>query len=431
MSAVARSGSTELSGGDWFLVTLSRMMRAAGQGEHVGLSVLELGPGLDSEALRRASARLAAVSPVAIGRLHSVLFGTPRWLWRPGDVVEFPLCQHPPGVNWETVASRRLSGEVPAPVSFDLIPTERGAMLLLQWRHSLLDGRGAELFLAEIARLAGDPKAETRAGSWGDPAPRTRGWRAVLGEAERFKNYYYARARLGIRALGDARPRPGTARFHVERFSAAETGQILARAAAVSRGLFQVGWFLAATMRAHRRVLASRGERAESYQSSCAVQERKRGARHPIWQNHVAHFFFGLADEQLGELAAAARLLQEQFADMSRQRLETAFAAMARMFRHVPSWYWLRILRHSSGGFITSFFFSHTGDFLPELERFCGAPIEHAWHIPSVSQPPGTGLFFGQHDGRLTATFSWREGVLRPGEFELMRSQLREDLLGP
>ena len=45
--SVVRSGSTELSGADWFLVTFERMMRAAGQGGHVGLTVLELGDGFD------------------------------------------------------------------------------------------------------------------------------------------------------------------------------------------------------------------------------------------------------------------------------------------------------------------------------------------------------------------------------------------------
>ena len=61
--------SVPLSGADWFLATAERMMLAAGQGEHMGLTVLRLGPGLDLAALRSAAARLAAASPIAAARL--------------------------------------------------------------------------------------------------------------------------------------------------------------------------------------------------------------------------------------------------------------------------------------------------------------------------------------------------------------------------
>jgi hypothetical protein len=428
--SVVRSGSTELSGADWFLVTFERMMRAAGQGEHVGLTVLELGEGFDVMALRSAAERLAAASPVVSGRLKKMPFGVPRWQWETGDSVEFPVREHHHGDRWEEIAELNLAADISAPVSFDFIPRDGGAMLLLRWRHSLLDGKGAELFLAEIARLASEPTAEARAESWGPITQRPKGWRVALGESEKFKCHFYKLAEQAIRSLSDARPKAGAARFYIERFSAAESGQIAARAAEVSHGLFHLGWFLAVAMRAHCGVLEVRGKKPESFQASCAVQERKRGARHPIWQNQLSQLFFSLRPDQLDDLVGAAQLLQEQFEEMSRQRLDGAFAVMARAFRHLPTWFLLRILRKSSSGHITSFFFSHTGECLPECNTFCNAPIEHAWHIPTVIQPPGTGIFFSQRTGRVTATFSWREGVLREDEFEALRTQVREDLLG-
>lgn len=427
---IARSGRTELTGADWFLVSVERMMRAAGQGEHVGLTVLELGDGLDFAALRSAAARLAAASPLAQGRLKKSPFGVPRWEWQGEDTLEFPVREHSLGARWEDVAARALEAEHAAPAGFDVIPGERGATLLLRWRHSLVDGKGAELLLAEIARLADDPPLPAHAESWGPLITGPRHWRGILSEAKRFKDHYYRLAARGIRALGEVTPLASAPRFCVERFSAAESARIAARATAVSRGVFQLGWCLAIAMRAHRRVLDVRGQPVESFQASCAVQERKRGARHPIWQNQVSQLFFSLAPAELDDLADAAALLHEQFADMSRQRLDAAFAVNARMFRHLPSWVWLRTVRKNTGGYITSFFFSHTGECLPECNTFCGAPIRHAWHIPTVSQPPGTGIFFGQHAGRLTATFSWREGVLRAGELDLLRAQVRDDLLG-
>ncbi len=190
-------------------------------------------------------------------------------------------------------------------------------------------------------------------------------------------------------------------------------------------------WFLAVAMRMHHTVLRQRGEDAESYQSSCAVQQRKRGARHPIWQNHVSQLFFRLLPAELADLGAAARALQEQFVAQTRQRLDLAFVTMSRLLRRMPAGFYLRMLRNNSHGHLTSFFFSHTGELLPECRTFCGAPIEHGWHVPSVCQPPGTGVFFSQRDARLTAVISWREGALRDGELETLRAQLRADLLGP
>jgi hypothetical protein len=226
-------------------------------------------------------------------------------------------------------------------------------------------------------------------------------------------------------------PRPGPAAFFVEEFSAAETAEISARAQTATHELFQMGWFLAVAMRVHHAVLCRRGEDAESYQSNCPVQERKRGARHPIWQNHVSQLFFRLLPAEIAELGAAARALQGQFVAQTRERLDVAFATTSRLLRRMPAGLYLRMIRNGSHGHVTSFFFSHTGEFLPECRTFCGAPIVHGWHVPSVCQPPGTGIFFSQRDARLIAVISWRDGALRAGELDIMRTRLRADLLGP
>jgi hypothetical protein len=422
--------SVPLSGADWFLATAERMMLAAGQGEHMGLTVLRLGPGLDLAALRSAAARLAAASPIAAARLCKAILGVPRWVWREDARPSFPVEEHCEPLD--ELCARRLNESSAAAVRFDVLADGHGSTVLLRWRHLLLDAKGAELFLAEIARLAENADSPPpRAGSWGPITPRPKSWRTALGEAERFKDHFYALARTSIRSLGGVPPRPGPAAFFVEEFSAAETAEITARAQTATHELFQMGWFLAVAMRAHHAVLCRRGEGAESYQSNCPVQERKRGARHPIWQNHVSQLFFRLTPAEIAELGAAARALQGQFVAQTRERLDVAFATTSRLLRRMPAGLYLRMIRNGSHGHLTSFFFSHTGEFLPECRTFCGAPIAHGWHVPSVCQPPGTGVFFSQRDARLIAVISWREGALRAGELDLMRTRLRADLLGP
>ena len=427
--SVIQAGRTELSGADWFLVSVEQMMRASGQGEHAGLTVLRLGPGFEIDALRSAAARLAEASPIAAARLRKPILGVPRWQWNGNAHANFPVSEE--RGTWENVGVELLNAMSESPVKFVVLPEADGRVtVLVRWRHSLLDGKGVELFLAEIARLADEKAEPSRENSWGPPAPRTQGWRAFAREAEKFKDHFYELSKLGIRSLGGTKAKAAEARFFVEEFSIEETARIAARAEQVTHGVFQMGWFLSATMRMHLAVLEQRGETAESFQSGCAVQQRKRGARHPIWQNQVSQLFFHMLPAELADHASAARRLNEQFGEQTRQRLDAAFAAMTRLFRRLPSRLYLRMLLRNSGGHITSFFFSHTGEFLPECKTFCGAAVEDGWHIPSVSQPPGTGVFFSQRGGKLAATISWREESISNEELELMRSKMREDLLG-
>ncbi len=422
---------TPLSGADAFLLAVERMMLAAGQGRHLGLTVLELGPGFDAARFRFAVERIAAASPLASARLRHPPACIPHWEWTEETRATFPVGEHAPGMEREAFCETRLNDAGDAPVRFDVLPRADGTTtLIMSWQHFLLDGRGAELLLAEIARLAADPAAAARADSWGPAPPRAGGWRGRLGEAERFKDHFYENARIGIDSLSGAEPRAGAARFALEHFSAEETSRLAERASGITRGLFSLAWFLAVTMRAHRTVFQKRGAEPESYQASCAVQERKRGARHPIWQNHVSQLFFCLRREEAADLENAARALHEQFTTLSKAKMPQAFATMTGLFRRMPTSWYLRFIRGNSGGHITSFFYSHTGQFLPECAEFAGAKVDNGWHIPSVSAPPGSGIFFSERSGRLTATIAWREGAVSAEEIALLRATLREDLLG-
>ena len=420
-----------LSGADAFLLAVERMMLAAGQGRHLGLTVLQLGPGFDAARFRSAADRLAAASPLAAARLSHPFARVPHWEWTERTRAEFPIVEHAQGTDPGALCERRLNEATDVPVRFDVVPRADGATtLLMTWRHFLLDGKGAELLLAELARLAADSSAACE-GSWGLAPARSTGWRARLGEAERFKDHFYKNARLGIGSLAGAEPRAGAARFALEHFSAEETTRLATRASAQTRGLFSLAWFLAVTVRAHRAVFLRRGAEPESYQASCAVQERKRGARHPIWQNRVSQLFFCLQPAEAADIGTAASSLHAQFAALTHARMPQAFATMTGLFRRLPTAWYLRFIRRNSGGHITSFFYSHTGQFLPECEDLAGAPVQDGWHVPSVSAPPGTGIFFSERGGRLTATLAWREGAVSDAEIALMRATLREELLGP
>jgi hypothetical protein len=129
-------------------------------------------------------------------------------------------------------------------------------------------------------------------------------------------------------------------------------------------------------------------------------------------------------------LEAVVISLQEQFVRLSKSRMERAFVLMTDLFRRFPvSWY-LKFIKSHSSGQLTSFFYSYTGKFMSGVSTIAGAEVLDGWHAPSVPAPPGTGLFFSECNGSLSATFSWREGVVSSSEIELMFRSLRRELLG-
>jgi hypothetical protein len=152
--------------------------------------------------------------------------------------------------------------------------------------------------------------------------------------------------------------------------------------------------------------------------------------RHPIFQNQVTILFFKLRADEARDFESSVASLQRQFDRSVRARVEQSFAAMLWWMRRLPTALYREFLLRDTGGELTSFFQSHTGEFLEGVEEICGAPIRNGWHIPTVSQPPGSGVFFNDHQGRLTATLAWREGSLFDEEVAAMVESLRADLAG-
>jgi hypothetical protein len=194
--------------------------------------------------------------------------------------------------------------------------------------------------------------------------------------------------------------------------------------------LFPMAFYVACTARAHDRVFRHRGRAPGGYVASVPVQMRKRGARGPLFHNHVAIFFFCARREHLDTIEATAAAMKQQFSEMTRARLDESFLAILDMMMRLPSWLFMKVVRWQFKGEIASFYHSHTGVFAPEMVEFAGGKIANAYHLPCFAVPPGTGLFFCERGGRVNITLAWREGVLSQEERQLMMEQTMEDLFG-
>ena len=97
--------------------------------------------------------------------------------------------------------------------------------------------------------------------------------------------------------------------------------------------------------------------------------------------------------------------------------------------RWMPSRFYAQMARAGLGGELCSFFFAYTDEFLPGMQSFLGAPIENAFHAPSVPPSPGSGAVFSLRNGRLNFTHVRQMGVFSEPELGLFRAALRADLL--
>ena len=98
--------------------------------------------------------------------------------------------------------------------------------------------------------------------------------------------------------------------------------------------------------------------------------------------------------------------------------------------RYAPARLYARLARRSFGGELCSFFFAFTDQFLPGMDAFLGAPIENAFHAPSVPPSPGSSVILSVRGGRLNLTHVYQQGAISAEERALLRARLRDDLLG-
>lgn len=438
---------------DGFLIAMDAFMRRTGQGAHASQSLLELDRAPDVAALQRATRRVVEKHPLLIARVRRHwLTLLPYWnapttshrhlplgLWReegsPGQLgpeakavpnpEEFLTGQMQPPYESE-------DGTPPAEhhvnARLDVLEWDDGRChLALSWSHVLMDGKGAELLLAELARLCEGVDLDCTVPESGAPKMTFREKFRLAGRAVRRMAEL---SNLGVRSLSGPEPRAGKCCFQVLTLNRADTAAVRARAVDLTGSLFPLPFYLAGVMRAHNAVFIRRGVIPKNFVAAVPVQMRRRGARGPIFNNHMTILFFSAQQEDLLAFETMAAALKLQFVDMMRKRLDASFAMILEMMLRAPSRLFMKIVRLQFGGEISSFFHSHTGGFAPDMSTFAGAGIENANHLPCLGAPPGTGIFFADRGERINITLSWREGCVSAEERSVMMRVLLTDLLG-
>jgi hypothetical protein len=140
--------------------------------------------------------------------------------------------------------------------------------------------------------------------------------------------------------------------------------------------------------------------------------------------------WFQVLTEDADDFARLLEALKQQRVASIKDGYVEAGAAAMDFVRFLPRPVYAAMARRDFRGELCSFFFAYTDEFLPGMTTFLGAPIENAFHAPSVPPSPGSGAIFSLRRGRLNFTHVRQAGVFRAGELAVFESALRADLLG-
>ncbi len=408
-------------------------MGSAGQGAPVGLTVLELESAPCLDTLADAARRVSMSHPLLHARVERRGWMRPAcWVSEPPwDGCALPVLAHGVVESMDGFCEELLATDAEHFFELHLVESEEQFALIARWRHVLFDGRGAELMLREIAAFAADPERPSRpVASWGEPMNSAGTLFSNWRQARPFLSRWNELKSLDFKSPGGAVPKASGPRFRVLRFNPCETRDIQRRADSVGGGIFLLPYFLAVATRAHAAVFRFRGEDALGFQVQTPLQIRRRREAHPIFQNQVGVLPFHLSASEARDLQVAVARLQKQFEESVREGIDGALCVVMGWMRSMPPSIYRKFLEFDTRGQLASFFHSHTGEFLKAVDHIGGAVIRDGWHVPAVSQPPGSGVFFSERKGALTATIAWRDGVYSPAEVDVLEASLRSDLLG-
>jgi len=432
---------------DFFVAGFDQTLRGAKQGGHTAHSVLELEKLPDITRLAGLIRRLPDVFPILTARIRRAwLVGLPEWrpaskpheltlkLW--SQKGSAGVLKEQGGDQFEEVRALMediINSDLPhhwhawENVRFHLLEKAEGsAVFVFSWSHIILDGLGAELFLKEMVRLAGG-SVEVALPPYG-LSTDSRGW------GERYKTVppmvwrFYELLAKPFGCLGSRKFVPGRTHYQVVTFTKEQTAEVARRSADVSGPLVNMPFHLACAMRAHWRVFRERGSLPDSLMACVPVQVRKKGAPPPVFQNHITMFFGMLDAKELETLDGSAKALQEQHERFLRDRLGEAFLDLMWLMRPLPPRQHIQFIHFQMKGIYSSFYHSNTGVFAAGMDDLMGAGITNAYHIPGISNPPGTGIFANEKHGRLVLTLCWKDGALNDGERGLFMEQLLADM---
>jgi hypothetical protein len=418
---------------DFFLAGLEAFMTRSGQGTHWAVTVLRLNGRPDEAVLTRAWEQVHAHHPMLGARLKRLWRGW-RLAWEtPGPAVAPPIVWHLPQAKPfnEAVIQERLQGKcdaggITSPLLMEVFPSAADPvhLVLLTWRHALMDGTGVNLLLEKLAagRCDAGPPQLT--------APERESIGKIFQRARPLMQRLHAMTRAGCLSTWDkGLPMGGAPQFKLIELAAEQSQAAFSHLRSLCGDFLQMPFYAAVAARAVRLLHETRGWRSPAIHLQLPTQTRGR-SRDLIFGNHMGSLPLFLDAATLSTMNQAVNHLLERYREAMKLAMPQSSEALMTLAAHMPPAWFIPAVRLSNRGQICSLFHSHTGAFLPGHADFAGAPIQNVCTIPSVCSPPGLGVFFSDYAGCITVTLAWRGDGVSETEIEAVSRQIQADLTG-
>jgi len=411
-----------LNGIDYFLLQLDRLMARSCKRHNVCTFVVRLQGTLDHESLQRQLAAHPAYRWINRLRLRHVPFKHAQWLV--DKQAKLPALKSYPLAETQDLPHELLATalhiERQAPFKVDLLQfPEKSSLLIFTWHHALMDAHGGELFIRHL----GVP-GRSNPGFWEKPSELMLPFIEQARIARDMKRFLFETSKPPLLTLyREKTPRP-VLRYRVLSLSKQQTHAIDERARQLGTGFLISLFYLAASAYAVARIQQQRGVALDDLLVPVPQDRRRRGAQEPLFGNRVSFLFYRIPAGVLLDLRQCTAALIEQMRDRISSKSPQHYLLMMDGLRRMPGLLYRFLLKSPTQGLMGSFFYSDTGDCLPNCDQLFGLPISSAIHYPPNVYPPGMTFVFSRFRGALQITCAYMEQVIEAREVE----QLFRDL---
>jgi len=430
-----------LGPGDCFMHGQDRRMRSVGLPGNICHAIHRLEPGLDVDLLRQQ----VTTSPLIdwLARVHitrSLGWLSPIWRAEPqprpifrelndGDFSQFGTVSLP-----QVLTENELHAARGPALALSVVKHLDGTShVVFSWNHSLLDARGADLFLRHLigARAGnGTPGVENLINP-NQKSLNLEGWWRNVNSARGCIEWLNSSGREPLFSLLPTRRPAGPRRnrFHVVVFSEQDRACIDARCEQLNAGFRRSHFYLAASVRAVHTVALGRGNKTGAYLIPTPHDTRRRGANGPIFSNQLSILFHRIEPHQAGRMSEIMAELGNQMTDQIRTRFPESCMAALDMFKPLPLGFFVHHLGKPTRGKFATFCFSDSGEVLAGITNIQGVRIREVTHLVPAWRPPGLTVVFLSFNGQLCALLSSVDDCLSTSEVEVMERALRVALL--
>ena len=159
-----------------------------------------------------------------------------------------------------------------------------------------------------------------------------------------------------------------------------------------------------------------------------SVNRRPRGEAGPVLGNYLGFHFARCHPPVTRDTATLARELRDQLAEAVRQdELEAGWAGMS-FARYRPLRSMFRELPWTAAGDFCSFHFADTAVLLPERTHLFGARVTGGYHVASVPDCPGVGVFFSRASAIENVVVSWANDVLNDADAAALAGIIQHEM---